>query len=51
MRIVTTIKKIVRPLPPQYIKWWFKYAYTPPKKKKVILYPVDKFDKFWPPRS
>ena len=51
MRFFTTINKVRRPLPPQYIKWWFKYAYTPPKKKRVILYPVDKFDKFWPPRS
>ena len=51
MKLATTIRKMIRPLPPQYINWWHKYAYIKPKKERTILYPVEKFDKFWPPRS
>ena len=51
MKLATTIRKIIRPLPPQYIKWWYKYAYIRPKKERSILQPVEKFDEFWPPRS
>ena len=58
MNVLKSIRKLIRPLPPQYLKWWKKQKETVPRRHNMVwchktteLWPVEKYDEFWPPRS
>ena len=54
MRIPKPIRKLIRPLPPQYLKWWYQWAKPqyPRRNKYQRLMSVERLDaENYPPRT